>query len=438
MPDQHPDSSPKTCHVSTASHGISAAEPPPSPVLCADILDTSPVPCFVIDAQHRVIKWNKGCEQLLGISAAEMLGTSNHWQAFYPSRRSTLADLIVDGRVETLAEELYRDNHLRRSPIIVDAYEAETFFPQMTPEGRHFFFTAAPLRSEDGKIIGAVETLQDVSAQRRAEQALQDSHDRLEQEVALRTAELQESNRQLALSLQRAEEASQLKSAFLEMLTLELKTPLNGIIGIAELIRNDPNAAENTEYAAIIHESGSRLFKLLDDMLNLSEIKAGEAKVMASPSCTHELIESLIRENAPTAEKKGIVLNLQFARNSPEIVCNDPRRMTRSLAPLIENAIRFTQEGEINIAVERDHEDIVICIADTGPGIPPAARDNIFEIFRQGQLHQQQFQGGLGLGLALARAEAELLGGSLILDPQQGRTGARFILRLPIEAPCLH
>lgn len=118
-------------------------------------------------------------------------------------------------------------------------------------------------------------------------------------------------------------------------------------------------------------------------------------------------------------------------------MCNDPRRMTQSLAPLIENAIRFTQKGEVNIAVERDHDEIVIHVTDTGPGIPPAARDNIFEIFRQGQL-QQQFQGGLGLGLALARAEAELLGGSLILDPQQGRTGARFILRLPIEAPGLH
>ncbi|MCB4358688.1 PAS domain-containing sensor histidine kinase [Quatrionicoccus australiensis] len=431
MPDQHPDSSQKTDHVSATSLGVSAGMLNNTPVPCTDILDTNPVPCFVIDAQHRVIQWNKGCEQLLGISAAEMLGTSNHWQAFYPSRRSTLADLIVDERVEALADELYRDKNLRRSAIIADAYEAEAFFPQMTPEGRHFFFTAAPLRSPDGKIIGAVETLQDVSAQRRAEQALQDSHDRLEQEVALRTAELLESNRQLAISLHRAEEASQLKSAFLEMLTLELKTPLNGIIGIAELIRKDPNAAENIEYAAIIHESGSRLFKLLDDMLNLTEIKAGEAKVIASPSCTRELIESLVRENAPNAEKKGIALNLQFARNSPEIVCNDPRRMTRSLAPLIENAIRFTQEGEVTIDVEREHNEIVICVSDTGPGVPPDARENIFEIFRQGQL-QQQFQGGLGLGLALARAEAELLGGSLILDPQQGTTGARFILRLPI------
>ena len=252
--------------------------------MAAEILDANPVPCFVIDTQHRVIHWNKGCEQVLGMAAGDIIGTGDQWRPFYATRRPTLADFIVDERIDEIASTQYQGKGLRHSMVIAGAYEAEAFFPHLGTDGRHLFFTAAPIRNAAGKIIGAVETLQDVTAQRQAEAALRTSHGHLEREVALRTAELAEANRQLAASLAKAEAANRVKSAFLETISHELKTPLNGIIGIAELIRKDPGAAETSEFAAIINESGRHLFKHLSNMLSLTEIEAGEARTSISPN----------------------------------------------------------------------------------------------------------------------------------------------------------
>jgi len=144
----------------------------------AHIFDATPVPTFVIDAGHLVVAWNRSCQEILGIPAAEMLGGSRHWAPFYPSPRPTMADLIVDGRIDEIADRLYGGKALSRSRIIPDAYEACDFFPHLGGEGRWLFFTASPLLSPAGEVVGAIETLQDVTERRRAEDALRDSEER--------------------------------------------------------------------------------------------------------------------------------------------------------------------------------------------------------------------------------------------------------------------
>lgn len=139
------------------------------------ILASTPVPIFVIDRDHRVTHWNRACEVVMGYPAAQIIGTRDQWKPFYPSARPVMADLVVSGDLEAGIETYYA-NKFRRSELLPGSFEAEDFFPQMGPQGTWLYFTAAPLCNHAGEVIGAIETLQDISGQRRADDALRREH----------------------------------------------------------------------------------------------------------------------------------------------------------------------------------------------------------------------------------------------------------------------
>ena len=143
----------------------------------SQVLEGNPVATIVIDSQHRVIHWNRACAVLTGMPAEKMIGTTEQWRAFYPDARPIMADLIVDGALEATVD-LHYHGKFRRSVLIENAYEAEDFFQAFGVGGRWLYFTAAPLRNAAGEVIGAIETLQDVTARRRAEEALRQSEER--------------------------------------------------------------------------------------------------------------------------------------------------------------------------------------------------------------------------------------------------------------------
>jgi diguanylate cyclase (GGDEF)-like protein len=134
------------------------------------------VPTFVIDREHRVTHWNRACESITGVQADELIGTRDHWRAFYDKKRPLIADLILSHALETDVGHLY-DGRFRRSTVIDGAFEADRYFPHFGEDGKWLFFTAAPLRDANGKFIGAIETLQDITEQKRAEQALRNSEE---------------------------------------------------------------------------------------------------------------------------------------------------------------------------------------------------------------------------------------------------------------------
>jgi diguanylate cyclase (GGDEF)-like protein len=145
-------------------------------------VEGNPVATFVIDAEHRVVCWNKACAMITGIPASRMIGTNEHWRAFYPRPRPLMADLILDGCREGDIYYYYGDK-FRPSELISGACEAEDYFPDFGDGGRWLFFTAAPVRDSEGDIIGAIETLQDFTARRLAEAALRDKEAFLAQVV---------------------------------------------------------------------------------------------------------------------------------------------------------------------------------------------------------------------------------------------------------------
>jgi len=148
----------------------------------SQIIEGNPVATIVIDGQHRVTHWNRACAVLTGVAAAEMIGKSEQWRAFYQQPRPIMADLIVDGALAGDVQQFYQGK-FRPSVLIDGAFEAEDFFQAFGPDGRWLFFTAAAIRDENGKIIGAIETLQDVTERRRAEAALSDNEAFLKQVV---------------------------------------------------------------------------------------------------------------------------------------------------------------------------------------------------------------------------------------------------------------
>jgi PAS domain S-box-containing protein len=140
------------------------------------ILQGSPIPKFVIDTRHRVISWNKALEEASGIKALDVLGTSMHWKAFYESERPCMADLLVDGAIDKIPD-LYAGKY-RKSEIAEGGYEATDFFPHMGKNGRWLRYVAAPIRGSQGKIIGAIETLEDITGLMEAQHSLRESEER--------------------------------------------------------------------------------------------------------------------------------------------------------------------------------------------------------------------------------------------------------------------
>ncbi len=137
----------------------------------SQIVDSVSIPTFVIDSRHKVTHYNRAMENLTGIPAAEIIGTDNQWKAFYSAKRLSMADLIVDNATEKTIAKHYKDNY-QKSAVLKGAYEAEGFFPEIGENGKWLFFTAAPLLDSKGKIYGAVETLQDITERKQAEDNL--------------------------------------------------------------------------------------------------------------------------------------------------------------------------------------------------------------------------------------------------------------------------
>ena len=166
--------------------------------MLSQIIDGASVPSLVIDQQHRVTHWNTACESMTGIKRSEVLGSQDGWKAFYPEKRPLLAEMIVDGVDEATLQSFY-GGQLKRSTTIAGGVEVEAFFPQFGPSGKWLFFTAAPLHDAEGQVIGAVETLQDVTVRRTSEDALLRHRNQLEELVRQRSAELAATARDLEM-----------------------------------------------------------------------------------------------------------------------------------------------------------------------------------------------------------------------------------------------
>ena len=251
---------------------------------------------------------------------------------------------------------------------------------------------------------------------------------------AIATAELAQQGHELAEAKSRAEAANRAKSEFLTRMSHELRTPMNAVLGFAQLIEyGADNPDEVRRNGAEIRAAGRHLMALIDEILDLSRIEAGrlalELSTVDSVALARGVIDSLEVAAAP-----GVTVSLAVPVTPPAIV-TDPLRLRQVLVNLVGNAVKFTEHGEVEVAIgTRDGRELVITIRDTGIGIPAALAEAVFAPFAQADTSATRRFGGTGLGLPISRELVELMGGRLSFDSVEGR-GTTFVLALPLNGP---
>lgn len=237
-------------------------------------------------------------------------------------------------------------------------------------------------------------------------------------------------------SLQRSREealsSSRMKSEFLARMSHELRTPLNGILGFSEYLRDGAEKPESREFAQTIHDAGTHLLSLVNATLDLAKIEAGKMDVVRQPVPLAPLVERAIALHQSHADKKALTLRTEFGDALPETILCDSTKVVQVLNNLINNAIKFTQQGSVTVRIERAGDGIRYAVTDTGPGIPADQHRLLFDRFRQLDTFATRSHEGSGLGLALAKELVELMGGRIGMESSPG-AGSTFYFTLPVQ-----
>ena len=238
-----------------------------------------------------------------------------------------------------------------------------------------------------------------------------------------------------------AEAANEAKSRFLASMSHELRTPMNAILGMTDLALEEPLSDRLRDYLQTARESGDLLLHLLDEVLDLSRIEAGQFELDASPFSPRQVTEQIARALRVRAREKGLDLRCELADDLPNLVLGDSFRLRQVLINLVGNAVKFTAQGWVAVRAGvhcRNRQSVVLdfSISDTGIGIAPEDRQRIFDPFTQADASTTRRYGGTGLGLAISRKLIALMGGTMGLESEPGQGSTfHFQVTLPTAAP---
>ncbi|MFZ2614406.1 MAG: ATP-binding protein, partial [Anaerolineae bacterium] len=285
-------------------------------------------------------------------------------------------------------------------------------------------YTAADTRLLELLASQAASAIQ--NARLRAE--LETYNRELEARVAQRTEELSD-------ALLQAQDADRLKSVFLATMSHELRTPLNSIIGFSGILLQGlagPLNAEQSKQLGMVRDSARHLLALINDVLDISKIEAGQLRVERAPFAMRSVIESAVRAVSPLAQKKGLVLHQVIAAEVGDI-SSDRRRVEQILLNLLSNAIKFTEQGGVRLECRVQGKWLDTSVSDSGMGIRPEDLGRLFEPFHQLETGLNRRHEGTGLGLAICKNLVRLLGGEIHVESEWGK-GSVFTFMLPLDA----
>jgi PAS domain S-box-containing protein len=238
--------------------------------------------------------------------------------------------------------------------------------------------------------------------------------------------------RDIRKALEKAEHSDKLKTAFLNNLSHEIRTPLNAITGFADMLRDPGNSPEQVNHCVdIIHQSSTRLINVVEDIINISTIETGQLEVHDSEIDINLLLAQVINKVRPGAAAKGLGIDysLDMDGNGPVII-SDTGKLDYVITHLLENAIKFSDRGSIDIRCILERENLLFSVSDNGIGIDPGKHDKIFQRFNQTELEISVQRGGMGLGLPVSKSFIESLGGRMWVESTPGK-GSVFFFSIP-------
>ena len=374
--------------------------------LLNEIVRGSPIPQFVIDRNHKIIYWNEALEKYSGINHTEVLGTNQQWRAFYNEERPCMADLLVDGAIEKIPQ--WYEGKFSNSKLIEGAYEATDFFPRMGDEGIWLYFTAAPIRDQTGTIIGAIETLEDISEQKNATEKL-----------AQKARELARSNREL--------------EQFAYIASHDLQEPLRMIGSYLQLIERRYKGrldSDADEFIAFAVDGAQRLKNMINGLLEFSRVQTRGMPFQFISS--EKILEDTLLNIKISIEETGAIITY----DPLPVVMADPEQLIRVLQNLINNAIKFkgTEPPRIHISAICDGNYWKFSVKDNGIGFEQEYQDQLFILFRRllGSAYP-----GTGIGLAVCKRIIERHDGKIWAESQPG-TGSTFYFTIPVRGESLN
>ncbi len=274
------------------------------------------------------------------------------------------------------------------------------------------------------------------------------SREKQKQEILKKNEEIEKARRIIEQKAKDLELTGKYKSEFLANMSHELRTPLNSILLLSKLLAENKGktlSSKQVEFAETIHASGNDLLSLINDVLDLSKVESGRIEINVSEVKLKKFAEKILRYYEKIAEEKGIGFSVNLEEKAPEMIRTDPQRLEQIIKNLISNAVKFTQQGSVNLTIGRPNPEMVFSeddlllektvafsVSDTGVGIKKEKQKIIFEAFQQEDGTTSRKYGGTGLGLSISRELAHCLKGEIGLESEPGQ-GSIFTLYLPEE-----
>ncbi|MGB4073884.1 response regulator [Pseudomonas sp.] len=356
------------------------------------LINAIPDPIWFKDAEGRYLGINQACAELFGCSSEAVKGQRDE-QLLPPEWAAARAE------------------HDRIARSLARPFESEGY--SIYPDGRRVIFDT--LRStfydEQGQLLGLVGVSRDITVRKQAEA-------------------------ELAKAKDLAEEAARLKSDFLANMSHEIRTPMNAIIGMSHLALKTELNPRQRDYLGKIQQSGQHLLGIINDILDFSKIEAGKLTIERIDFDLQQVLENLANLIGDKVAAKGLELVFNLDPQLPQQLVGDPLRLGQILINFANNAVKFTEQGEVEVVLRVEQREaaqvlVYLGVRDTGIGLTTEQMGRLFESFQQADTSTTRKYGGTGLGLAICKSLAEAMGGSVGVDSEPG-LGSLFWCRLPL------
>ncbi len=353
--------------------------------------------------------------------------------------RNSLENVLKSKCSDTMAVQKY---DVRRSGGEKNDFEVRYWSP-----------INSPVLDDEGEVLYIIHRVEDVTEfirlkevgtkQFEQNELLKSKAGQMEKEIYQRAQEIQQTNQQLRDAKDAAEQANQAKSTFLATMSHEIRTPLNGVIGMTSVLEGTILTAQQQEYLKFIRVSGESLLTLINDILDFSKIEAGRLEIDYADFELRQVIEDAVEMIAYKAHEKGLAIGALMDVNLPQWVNSDGTRLSQILINLLNNAVKFTHSGqiELNVSVLKDkhvkhkkvqYMTLLFEVKDTGIGISSTVMKRLFQSFSQGDASVSRKYGGSGLGLVICQRILEFLNGEIGVDSVADQ-GSRFWFTLPVK-----